>query len=212
MQALQLQGARGCGVELEAQLLRYASCTTHGHASREGEEEERETPHRLRHTQTRMPAPLTGVAKRVAEQRRPAPSAAAAAAACTRRAASQLIDRAPALQRRRDPCLACQERRRAPRWAGARVELSSVCLFLSLFAVSRRFSLQPSCHLAVFPLSSFSLLSLLPLSLRSPLPRPATTPLPADPLPSPLGAALPSSRHILAPRVYRALLAQGRLF
>ena len=119
-------GKGGCGVELEAQLLRYASCTTHGHASREGEEEERETPHRLRHTQTRMPAPLTGVAKRVAEQRRPAPSAAAAAAACTQRAASQLIDRAPALQRRRDPCLACQERRRAPRWAGARVELSTV--------------------------------------------------------------------------------------
>ena len=34
--------------------------------------------------------------------------------------------RAPALQRRRDPCLACQERRRAPRWAGARVELSTI--------------------------------------------------------------------------------------
>merc|ERR1711935_671019 len=33
--------------------------------------------------------------------------------------------------------------------------------------------------------------------------------LPADPLPSPLGATLPSSQHILAPRVYRALLAQG---
>ena len=29
-----------------------------------------------------------------------------------------------------------------------------VCLFLSLFAVPRRFSLQPSCHLAVVPLSS----------------------------------------------------------
>ena len=28
-----------------------------------------------------------------------------------------------------------------------------VCLFLSLFAVCRRFSLQPSCHPAVFPLS-----------------------------------------------------------
>ena len=28
----------------------------------------------------------------------------------------------------------------------------------------------------------------------------------------PFGATLPSSRHILAPRVYRALLAQGRLF
>jgi len=38
----------------------------------------------------------------------------------------------------------------------------------------------------------------------------------SDPLPSrllpPFGATLPSSRHILAPRVYRALLAQGRLF
>ena len=47
------------------------------------------------------------------------------------------------------------------------------CLFLSLFAVCRRFSLQPSCHPAVFLLSSFSLLSLLPLSRRSPLPRSA---------------------------------------
>ena len=35
-------------------------------------------------------------------------------------------------------------------WASA-----SKCLFLSLFAVPRRFSLQPSCHLAVVPLSSF---------------------------------------------------------
>ena len=33
-----------------------------------------------------------------------------------------------------------------------------VCLFISPFAVPRRFSLQPSCHLAVVPLSSFSLL------------------------------------------------------
>ena len=32
-----------------------------------------------------------------------------------------------------------------------------VCLFLSLLAVPRRFSLQPSCHLAVVPLSSFCL-------------------------------------------------------
>ena len=39
-----------------------------------------------------------------------------------------------------------------------------VCLFLSPFAVPRRFSLQPSCHLAVVPLSSFSLLSLPPMS------------------------------------------------
>ena len=36
-----------------------------------------------------------------------------------------------------------------------------VCLFLSLFAVCRRFSLQPSCHPAVFLLSSFSLPSIL---------------------------------------------------
>merc|ERR1712153_254508 len=63
-------------------------------------------------------------------------------------------------------------------WCAIRRPPLGVCLFLSLFAVPRRFSLQPSCHLAVFPLSSFSLLSLLPLSLRSPLPRSATTPLP----------------------------------
>ena len=85
-----------------------------------------------------------------------------------------------------------------PRFRRRRSPLG-VCLFLSLFAVPRRFSLQPSCHLAVFPLSSFSLLSLLPLSLRSPLPHSVTTPLPADPLLSPLGVTLPSSRHILAP-------------
>ena len=70
---------------------------------------------------------------------------------------------------------------------------------LSLFA----FSLQPSCHLAVVPLSSFSLLSLHPLSRRSRLPHPATPPPPAAPLLSrllpPFGATLPSSRHILAP-------------
>merc|ERR1712153_195561 len=91
-----------------------------------------------------------------------------------------------------------------------------VCLFLSPFAVPRRFSLQPSCHLAVVPLSSFSPLSLLPLPRRSPLPRSATPPPPAGPLFSrllaPFGAAPPSSLHILAPRVYRALLAQGRVF
>ena len=52
------------------------------------------------------------------------------------------------------------------------------CLFLSLFAVCRRFSLQPSCHPAVFLLSTFSLPSLLPLSLRSPLPRSASPLLP----------------------------------
>ena len=43
------------------------------------------------------------------------------------------------------------------------------CLFLSLFAVCRRFSLQPSCHPAVFLLSTFSLPSLLPLC-RPPIP------------------------------------------
>ena len=86
-----------------------------------------------------------------------------------------------------------------------------VCLFLSLFAsVPLRFSLQPSCHLAVFPpLSSFSLVSLLPLSRRSPLPRSATPPLPADPLSSPLGATLPSSQHILAPPVAKRFLSSS---
>merc|ERR1712021_127279 len=80
-----------------------------------------------------------------------------------------------------------------------------VRLFLSLFAVSRRFSLQPACHLAVAPFSSCSPLSLLPLSRRSPLPRSATPPPPVVPLFSlllaPFGAAPPSSLHILAPRV-----------
>merc|ERR1711938_97840 len=76
-----------------------------------------------------------------------------------------------------------------------------------------RFSLQPSCHLAAVPLSSFSPLSLPPLSLRSLLPRPAAPP-PAGPLfsrlLSPFGATPSSSLRILAPQVYRALLAQGR--
>merc|ERR1712153_169318 len=91
-----------------------------------------------------------------------------------------------------------------------------VRLFLSLFTVSRRFSLQPSCHLAVAPFSSCYPLSLLPLSRRSPLPRSAPPPPPAGPLfsrlLSPFGAAPPSLLHILAPQVYRALLAQGRVF
>ena len=65
-------------------------------------------------------------------------------------------------------------------WCASHRPPLGVRLFLSLFAVSRRFSLQPSCHLAVVPLSSFSLLSLLPLSRRSPLPHPATPP-PAPP-------------------------------
>ena len=79
------------------------------------------------------------------------------------------------------------------------------CLVLSLFAVSRRFSLQPSCHLAAVPLSSFSPLSLPPLSLRSLLPRPAAPP-PAGPLfsrlLSPFGATPSSSLRILAPQVH----------
>merc|ERR1712087_874120 len=79
-----------------------------------------------------------------------------------------------------------------------------VCLFLSLFAVCRRFSLQPSCHPAVFPLSLFSLLSLLPLSRRSPLPRSEAPPPPVGPLLSrlllPLGAVLLSSLRIVAPQ------------
>merc|ERR1711935_709428 len=102
-------------------------------------------------------------------------------------------------------------------WCTSRRPPLGVRLFLSLFAVSRRFrSLQPSCHLAVVPLSSFFPLSLLLLSRRSPLPRSATPPPPAVPLFSlllaPFGAAPPSSLHILAPRVYRALLEQGRVF
>merc|ERR1712021_145687 len=88
-------------------------------------------------------------------------------------------------------------------WCASRRPPLGVRLFLSLFAVSRRFSLQPSCHLAVVPLSSFFPLSLLLLSRRSPLPRSATPPPPAVPLFSlllaPFGAAPPSSLHILAP-------------
>merc|ERR1711935_1274927 len=101
-------------------------------------------------------------------------------------------------------------------WCASRRPPLGVRLFLSHFAVSLRFLPRPSCHLSVVPLSSFSLLSLLPLSRRSPLSRSATPPPPAVPLFSlllaPFGAAPPSSLHILAPRVYRALLAQGRVF
>ena len=61
-------------------------------------------------------------------------------------------------------------------WCASRRPPWGVCLFVSLFAVSRRFSLQPSCHLAAVPLSSVSPLSLPPLSRRSLLPRPATPP------------------------------------
>ena len=101
-------------------------------------------------------------------------------------------------------------------WCASRRPPLGVRLFLSLFAVSLRFSLRPSCHLAVAPFSSCSPLSLLPLSRRSPLSRSATPPPPAGPLfsrlLSPFGAAPPSLLHILAPRVYRAPLAQGPHF
>ena len=66
-------------------------------------------------------------------------------------------------------------------WCASRRPPWGVCLFVSLFAVSRRFSLQPSCHLAAVPLSSFSPLSPPPLSRHSLLPRPAPPP-PAVPL------------------------------
>ena len=91
---------------------------------------------------------------------------------------------------------------------------SGVYHFLSLFAVSHQFSQRPSCHLAFFPLSSFSLLLSLPLTHRSPRPR-SETPLPSALLSlllSPLCVTPPSSRHNLAPRVYRAPLAQGPHF
>merc|ERR1712086_1133179 len=87
-------------------------------------------------------------------------------------------------------------------WCASRRPPLGVRLFLSLFAVSRRFSLQPSYHLAVVPLSSFFPLSLLLLSRRSPLPRSATPP-PAGPLFSrllaPFGAAPPSSLQYPGP-------------
>merc|ERR1711935_1120108 len=41
-------------------------------------------------------------------------------------------------------------------WCTSRRPPLGVRLFLSLFAVSLRFSLRPSCHLAVAPFSSFS--------------------------------------------------------
>ena len=53
-------------------------------------------------------------------------------------------------------------------WCASRRPPLGVRLFLCLFAVSLRFSLQSSCHLAVAPFSSCSPLSLLPLSRRSP--------------------------------------------
>ena len=67
-------------------------------------------------------------------------------------------------------------------WCASRRPPLGVRLFLSLFAVSRRFSLRPSCHLAVAPFSSFFPLSLLLLSRRSPLLRSAAPPPPAGPL------------------------------
>jgi len=41
---------------------------------------------------------------------------------------------------------------------------ASASSYLSLVAVSRQFSQRPSCHLAVVPLSSFSLLLIHPLT------------------------------------------------
>ena len=52
-------------------------------------------------------------------------------------------------------------------WCASRRPPLGVRLFLSHFAVSLRFSLQPSCHLAVSPFSSCSPLSHLPLSSMS---------------------------------------------
>ena len=66
-------------------------------------------------------------------------------------------------------------------WCASHRPPLGVRLFLSHFAVSPRFSLQPSCHLAVSPFSSFSPLSFPPLSRRSLLPRPVPPP-PAGPL------------------------------
>ena len=57
---------------------------------------------------------------------------------------------------------------------------SGVYHFLSLSAVSHQFSQRPSCHLAFFPLSSFSFLLSLPLTHRSPRPRSETPLLSAD--------------------------------
>merc|ERR1711935_471332 len=93
-------------------------------------------------------------------------------------------------------------------WASASSYLSSQSLADSrcnLHATSRPSHSRRSlpCHF------------LPPLSLRSLLPRPAAPP-PAGPLfsrlLSPFGAAPPSLLRILAPQVYRALLAQGRVF
>ena len=103
-------------------------------------------------------------------------------------------------------------------WCASRRPPLGVRLFLSLFAVSRRFSLQPSCHLAVVPHSRRSLccpvvlclIALLCLVLR----RRRRLPIPPTPAPTPLLSASPASRlsaqpapqlpllAILAPRVY----------
>ena len=88
-------------------------------------------------------------------------------------------------------------------WCASRRPPWGVCLFVSLFAVSRRFSLQPSCHLAAVPLSSVSPLSLPPLSRRSLLPRPATPP-PAGPLFLALFFALGFHRAVFLQRTIAA--------
>ena len=67
-------------------------------------------------------------------------------------------------------------------WCASRRPPLGVCLFLSLFAVSRRFSLQPSCHLAIAPFSSCSplWLSLLPLKSKKENRQPKGGILPLD--------------------------------
>ena len=81
---------------------------------------------------------------------------------------------------------------------------SGVYHFLSLFAVSHLFSQRPSCHLAFFPLSSFSLLLSFPLTHRSPRPRSETPLSSADLLLSlllsPCCVTPLSSPRILVPR------------
>ena len=90
-------------------------------------------------------------------------------------------------------------------WSNGRS--ASFCNFLSPFAVprARRFSLQPSCHLAVVPLSSFSPFvassSVASLSSASScvLRSRRRLPIPCSRGFSPFGATLPSSRHMPYP-------------
>ena len=105
------------------------------------------------------PAPRSRSRKRRSRQKRPASQAA--------RRATRSANAAAAHRRRARRVRSCRR--------------GGLPLSISLRSPSR-FSLQPSCHLAVVPLSSFSLLSLHPLSRRSPLPHSATPPPPAYPL------------------------------